>query len=214
MNEESDLRIYVDVLMRHWRWIVAVTVVAAVAGLVVSLVSPVNYEATATVLVTNPLSEFRLSPGTENAQSSQPPLAGKAALELATTDAAIAAGSGGGKRGASARSAQPLFDSKDAGGQDGPRSHPSSISVRRPQARPLAALTANKWADLYVQQVNELYGKSPDQSQFYAEQTARAKSDMEEGRPGASWTSRRGVNWPSWKPSCLQSRKRSAITWQ
>jgi len=49
MEEEIDLREYVRVLLRWWKWIVGVTVVAAAVATAVSFLQPTSYEATATV---------------------------------------------------------------------------------------------------------------------------------------------------------------------
>jgi len=53
VEEEIDLREYLDVIIKRWKWIVAATVVAVVTAAIVSffLIAPV-YEATATLLVT------------------------------------------------------------------------------------------------------------------------------------------------------------------
>ena len=52
MEDEIDLREYIDVLLRHWKLIVIITaIVVFVAGLV-SFILPSTYEAKATVLIT------------------------------------------------------------------------------------------------------------------------------------------------------------------
>ncbi|MEW6231476.1 MAG: Wzz/FepE/Etk N-terminal domain-containing protein [Chloroflexota bacterium] len=52
MEDEIDLRDYVDVLVRRWKWVVGLTVLAAlVAGVVSFMMSP-TYEATATLALT------------------------------------------------------------------------------------------------------------------------------------------------------------------
>ena len=54
MEDEIDLREYIAVLIKYWRWIVAASVLAAVVAFVVSSFLPRTYEATASVLMTNP----------------------------------------------------------------------------------------------------------------------------------------------------------------
>ncbi|HEX7593197.1 MAG TPA: Wzz/FepE/Etk N-terminal domain-containing protein [Anaerolineae bacterium] len=51
MEDEIDLRAYLDVLLRRWKWIVGVTLVAALVAGVVSLLMPPTYESTASVFV-------------------------------------------------------------------------------------------------------------------------------------------------------------------
>jgi uncharacterized protein involved in exopolysaccharide biosynthesis len=51
MEDEIDLRDYLDVLIKRWKWIVGVTVLAVLVAGVVSFTMPPTYEATATVFV-------------------------------------------------------------------------------------------------------------------------------------------------------------------
>lgn len=65
MEDEIDLRVYIDVLIRRWKWIVGVTLVAALVAGVVSLLMPPTYESTASVFV---LSTGTTSTGTSTNQ--------------------------------------------------------------------------------------------------------------------------------------------------
>lgn len=51
MEDEIDLRQYIDVLIKRWKWIVGVTVLAALVAGIVSYTTTPTYEATATVFV-------------------------------------------------------------------------------------------------------------------------------------------------------------------
>ncbi len=51
MEDEIDLRPYLEGLVRHWRWILSATVLAALGALLLSFVMPPTYEATAYVFV-------------------------------------------------------------------------------------------------------------------------------------------------------------------
>jgi len=51
MEDEINLRNYIDVLVRRWKWIVGVTLVATLLAGVVSFATPPTYEATAAVFV-------------------------------------------------------------------------------------------------------------------------------------------------------------------
>jgi len=51
VEEEMDLRKYIDVLLRHWKLIVSITVIAVFVAGLVSFLLPSTYEAKATVLV-------------------------------------------------------------------------------------------------------------------------------------------------------------------
>jgi uncharacterized protein involved in exopolysaccharide biosynthesis len=52
MEEEINLRIYVDVLLRQWKVILSVVLVAVIIGVLISFLSPSVYEAKAAVLIT------------------------------------------------------------------------------------------------------------------------------------------------------------------
>lgn len=51
MEDEIDLRPYLESLVRHWQWVLGATILAALGALVVSFVMPSTYEATAYVFV-------------------------------------------------------------------------------------------------------------------------------------------------------------------
>ena len=72
MEEEIDLRQYVEVLIRHWGWIAGLALVAAAAALGVSFLIPPTYEATALVAVTEPRYVMRFDPRFETVNSVQP----------------------------------------------------------------------------------------------------------------------------------------------
>ena len=92
MEDEIDLRFYVNMLMRHWRVIAAVTLLTGVVALTVSSVLPAKYQANALVLITRPLYQFQFSPAIQNLPdnaNTQQALAGKAAVDLANSDALL-----------------------------------------------------------------------------------------------------------------------------
>ena len=182
MEDEIDLRVYINVLIRYWRLIVGLTVVAGVVAFVVSLLLPAAYQATAVVVVTRPLYQFQLAPGIqnlpENTAGSTQVLSGKAALDLAVSDAMI----------------QDLLDQVSSdlpteerflvpmrgmlkAAQGGDASIIKlTVTNRNPQR---VAKIANAWASLYVRQVNDLYGQSAEQLKFFDDQLAQAKSDLD-----------------------------------
>jgi len=181
MEDESDLRVYINILIRHWRLIAAVTLLAGVVALAVSFLSPTKYEATAVVLVTRPLYQFQFSPAIQNQpdnSNTQQSLTGKAAVDLANGDALLQ---------------QVLFDVSDDLPTDERNlfslrkmlraktgSDPAiiNLSVTNRDAQRVAEI-ANTWATLYVRQVNDLYGKSADQFKFFEGLQAQAKNDLD-----------------------------------
>ena len=71
MEQEIDLRRYVEVLIRHWKWIVGLALVAAVMALVVSFLILPTYEAMALVAVTEPRYMMRFDPRFETVNNIQ-----------------------------------------------------------------------------------------------------------------------------------------------
>ena len=62
MEEEIDLRAYVLVLLKYWKWIIGTTGAAAVVALVVSFLLPPTYEATALVAIKAPQYVMQFDP--------------------------------------------------------------------------------------------------------------------------------------------------------
>ncbi|RLC98999.1 MAG: hypothetical protein DRI77_03815, partial [Chloroflexi bacterium] len=62
MEEEIDLRVYVEVLVRNWKWIAGLALVAAVVAFVASSFIPPTYEATALAAITKPRYVMQFDP--------------------------------------------------------------------------------------------------------------------------------------------------------
>jgi uncharacterized protein involved in exopolysaccharide biosynthesis len=181
VEDEIDLRVYINVLIRYWRLIVGLTLVAGVAAFVVGLLMPAMYQATAVVVVTRPLYQFQLAPGIENLPESAAGtqvLSGKAALDLAVSDAMIQdlLDQVGGDLPPAERFLLPMRAMlKAAQGGDASIIR-LTVTNRNPQR---VAKITNAWASLYVQQVNDLYGQSAEQLKFFEDQLAQAKGDLD-----------------------------------
>ena len=181
MEDEIDLRVYINILIRYWPLIVGLTVVAGVAAFVVSLLLPAQYQATAVVVVTRPLYQFQLAPGIQNLPESAAGtqvLSGKAALDLATSDTMIQdlLGQIGNDLPAAERSIVPMREMLKAAQGGDASIIKLTVTNRDPQR---VAKIANAWASLYVRQVNDLYGQSAEQLKFFESQLAQAKSDLD-----------------------------------
>jgi uncharacterized protein involved in exopolysaccharide biosynthesis len=182
MEDESDLRVYFNVLMRHWRVIAAVTLLTGVIALAVSSVLPAKYQANALVLITRPLYQFQFSSAIQNLPASpyvQQALAGKAAVDLANSDALLQqvllyVGEALPVHERNLFALQKMLKAKT--GSD-PSIINLSVTNRDPQR---VADIANTWASLYVRQVNDLYGQSADQLKFFQDQLTQAKGDLDQ----------------------------------
>ena len=179
MEDEIDLRAYINTLIRYWRLIAGLTVVAAVVAFIVTSLLPRSYQATAIVVVTKPLYQFQFAPQSQNLENASTQLlTGKAALDLATSDSLL----------------QQVLD---AVGNDLPLDERTLTAIREMvKARTgndpsIVNLTANNkdpqrvtkivntWASLYVRQINDLYGQSSEQLEFFETQSEQARRDLD-----------------------------------
>jgi uncharacterized protein involved in exopolysaccharide biosynthesis len=176
MEEEIDLRVYVEVLIRSWKWIVGLAVLAAVAALVVSFLIPPTYEARALVAVTEPRYVMRFDPRFETVNNVE--LAYKAYPELAASDDLL--------QDLLAR-LDPLPEGVETYrnlrnmSQAGQGADPSIVRlVVRSQEPREAARIANAWAELFVTRANEIYGTQGEgQVQFFEGQLERAEAELD-----------------------------------
>lgn len=180
MEEEIDLREYILVLLRHWKWIVGIGVIAAVVALGVSFLLPPTYEATALVAVIRPRYVMQFDPRIAPVESVsnvviQPPY--KAYPELATSDDILqelmAHLNPLPKRIETLRDLQEIVEAKS--GND-----PSVVRlIVRYQDPEEAAHIANLWAEIFIRRANEIQGAAGEyQLHFYQQQLERARAEL------------------------------------
>jgi len=176
VEEEIDLRQYVEVLIRYWKWTVGLALVAAVAALVVSSFIPPTYEAMALVAVTEPHYVMRFDLRFETVNGVQP--AYKAYPELAASDDLL-------KNLLAHLNPLPegIETLQDIRGmlEAAPGADPSMVRLAvRSQDPEEAARVANAWAELFVAQANEIYGAhSEEQVGFFEDQLELARGELE-----------------------------------
>ena len=176
MEEEIDLRQYVEVLIHYWKWIAGLALVAAVAALGVSFLIPPTYEAMALVAVTEPRYVMRFDPRFETMNNIQP--AYQAYPELAASDDLLQD---------LMTHLTPLPEGVEAlqdlrgmleakSGAD-----PSMVQlVVRSQNPEEAAHIANAWVELFTARANEIYGAhNEEQVGFFEDQSERAREELE-----------------------------------
>jgi polysaccharide biosynthesis transport protein len=181
LEDEIDLRQYILVLVRYWKWIVGAAVGAAVAALAGSfLVSP-TYEATALVVVTSPRYVMQFDPRVrtlENVQASY-----RAYPELAASDDTLRLVLE--QAPPAATSHQSIHELRQVVkaelGAD-----PSLIRLAVRSSDPLEAATiANLWAGIFVARANGIYGSQGEQHQLFFEgQMAQAARELEQAQQG------------------------------
>jgi uncharacterized protein involved in exopolysaccharide biosynthesis len=177
MEDEIDLREYLDVLARRWKWIVALTVLAVVTAAVVSfLVLDPTYETAALVLITRPRYQLRFDPRVETLSDIE--TASKAYPRLAMSDDLL--------RQVlevldpplpeDERTLQTLRGKVNASAGADPSLLELNVSNGVAER---AAQIANTWAEQYVDYVNELYGRRTEDVVFFTEQLDVASNALE-----------------------------------
>lgn len=175
MEEEIDLRVYVEVLIRYWKWIAGLALAAAVVAFAVSSFISPTYEATALAAITKPRYVMQFDPRFQTEDVTQPY---KAYPELATSDDLL-------------RDLMTKVDSLPKGveslqdvrgmleaklGAD-PSLVQLVVSSHDPET---AAYVANGWAELFVTQANEIYGAHGEGNvSFFEEQLTQAQAELD-----------------------------------
>ena len=171
MEDEFDLRGYVKVMLRGWRWIAGAAVVAGLAALVVSLLMAPTFEATALVIITEPRYEMQLDPRFETAEGL--PAEHEVFPTLATSDDVL-------------KTVLERYAPVDIDAEDWILHSLSEMveatSLGDPSLVMLlvshnsawdAAAIANTWAEVLAERGNEIYGEGEEEEQFFQEQVAK-----------------------------------------
>lgn len=183
MEEEIDLRPYLEALFKRWYWIVAVALTAGVLAFAISSLLPPTYEATALIVVTSPqqvvlhsLTQDTLDPNFSSVDETMPLL--RAYPELATSDEII----------------RQLWNELDLPGSEiegiedlrrrltaEAGSDPSLLRLTAQyKDAQTAAHMANTWAALFVPWVNDAYGvTNSEQLRFFEMQLAGVFNTLE-----------------------------------
>lgn len=178
LEEEIDLRPYVEAIVKRWYWVVGTAVLAGVVAFIISSLLPPTYEATALVVVTEPSQLVRFEAGFDAIQEIVPrPL--RAYPELSLSDELLQT---------VLTEVQPVLAkemtldqlrgtlSAESGGD------PSLIRLIVQYSNPeTTALIANTWAKWFVQKANEIYGSTNDnQLASFEAQVKQISGELEE----------------------------------
>jgi uncharacterized protein involved in exopolysaccharide biosynthesis len=179
MEEEIDLRSYVEIVLRHWKWIAALALVAASAALVASLLLPATYEASSVIIVTEPRYQIQFDPRFETAEGGDP--AYQAFPTLATSDGILLDVVKGYHPSADAGIKEWRLTELSEVVEATSGGDPSLVVLKvRSQSPQDAASIANAWADILVQKGNEIYGGNEKDVAFFEEQAALAAEALDE----------------------------------
>jgi succinoglycan biosynthesis transport protein ExoP len=177
MEEEIDLRAYVDVLIRSWKWIAGLALVAAVAAFVVSLMLPGTYEASGVVIITQPRYQMQFDPRFKTVDQWTP--AYKAFPTLATSDGVLRNVLDGytpsPETGIEEWTLRKLSGMVEATSEGDPSLVVLRVRSRSPEG---AAAIANLWADALVNRGNKIYSEREDDVAFFEAQVAQAEEAL------------------------------------
>jgi len=178
MEEEIDLRAYIEILLRYWKWIVGLTVLAAVAAFVVSSLMAPTYEASAVVLVTEP--RYQLQFDTRFRTDDAKP-AFEAFPTLATSDAVLQQVVDSYTPSTAAEIEHWNLETLKGMVSASSGGDPSLVLLQVESRSPAdAAGIANAWADVLVEIVNETFGGRQRDLLFFQEQLAEAQKALDE----------------------------------
>lgn len=184
MEEEIDLREYIDVIVRRWKWIAGIALAAVVTAAIVSfLVLVPIYEAKAGVVIVKSKSEISFEPKYRTLTEEELARAGdvasrRKALEALVESSSVAAevmaklGSTLEPEEREVSTLLGMVETETNGDLIG-------IKVRGKDPRKVAAI-ANAWGEAYERYVNELYGGRPQPLGSIQAQEAEAKRTYQE----------------------------------
>ena len=188
MDEEIDLRPYIELLIKRWYFIIGAAVLGGLIAYGVTSLQQDVYEATALIAVTQDRLVARFDPRLDTSDEPQPV---RILPELATSDDLISE--------LLVTIAPPLEDIDTITSlrkllEADPGSDPSLIRLMTTHSDPAdAARVSNQWAAILVQRANELFGDGDsEQLTFFQEQLSKAEEELSSGQ--ASLIEFQGVN--------------------
>jgi succinoglycan biosynthesis transport protein ExoP len=182
MEEEIDLRGYIGVMLRHWKIIVGITLIAVIIGALLSFLPSRTYEARAAVLITETRYEIVLVPEYRTLSGDEVFAASSAAqretliaLVKSSTIASQVIEQLGGELDLKEQRVGGITSKVKVENQG----NFIEISVRDPDPHK-AATIANAWTVLYVGYVNSLYSDVLQSPEEFRAQADAAKEEYEE----------------------------------
>jgi succinoglycan biosynthesis transport protein ExoP len=178
MEEEIDLREYINVIVRRWKWILGITLVAVVTAAIFSffLLAPV-YEAKAGVVIVKSRSEIAFEPKyrtltEEDIVSRRKALEALVRSNSVATEVIDKLGSTLDPEEREVGALPDMVETESNGDL-------ISIKVKGEDPSKITAI-ANAWGEVYEEYVNGLYGGSPQSPGDIQTQVAKAESSYKE----------------------------------
>jgi succinoglycan biosynthesis transport protein ExoP len=178
MEDEIDLRRYVELLVRGWKWIIGAAVIAGAAALVVSLLMAPTYEASALVAITEDRYQMQLDTRFETVEGLLAEY--EVFPTLATSDDVLLAvlqryrPSEVEEGGWTLHALSQVVEAESRG-------DPSLVllTVRYGLAEDAAGI-ANAWAEVLAERANDLYGEGEDEVEFFRGRAEAAQDALDE----------------------------------
>jgi succinoglycan biosynthesis transport protein ExoP len=176
MDQDIDLREYIAALLKHKFWIAGLAVGAAVVALVVSLLLPPTYRATALVVVTRQKYEMQFDPRFALVGGNVvPPYKAYPLLAMGDELLADLIADMGPELSPGRRTVENLRAKLAAETGADPSVIRLSVEDGDPQR---AAAVANRWAEHFVEKANDLYAPRKDEQSFYEGQQTEAEGAL------------------------------------
>jgi uncharacterized protein involved in exopolysaccharide biosynthesis len=172
VEEEIDLRPYLEALIKHWYWIVGAAVLAGIVAFIATSFIPPTYEATALVAVVGPRDVFQFDDRIRETAVSQPL---KAFPQLALSDQVLLAL-------LEQNPAEDIHTIEDLrsrltaeAGDD-----TSVIRLAATSQDPAEAMElVNRWASVFVSWANDIYSNQGGQQvTFFEDQLVEAEAEL------------------------------------
>jgi polysaccharide biosynthesis transport protein len=178
MEDEIDLRAYVEVLLRYWYWIAGLAVLAAAAAFVFTSFQPPVYEARSVVIITEPRYQMQFDARFET-QLAAP--AYRAFPTLATSDGVLQgvleAHTPSASSGIDEWTLTTLRKMVAATSEGDPSLVVLTVTSQSPAD---AAAIANAWAGELVRRGRELYGQGEADLAFFEAQAQEAQRTLDQ----------------------------------
>ena len=174
MEEEIDLRPYIEALISKWYWIVGAAIVAGVVAFIVSSTLPPSYEATALVAITRPTEIVEFDTRIRSVDENQPL---KAYPEIAMSDELmLALLPEVTEMNPEIQSVEVVRGMLEASAGADPSILHLTVTNGDPEE---TSKIANLWAELFVAKANQIYGNTGgEQLAFFQSQLDDAEVEL------------------------------------
>lgn len=170
MEEEIDLRPYIEAVIKHWYWIVGAAILAGIAAFIISSFIPPTYEAIALVAVIPSTDVVQFDERFREGADSQPL---RAFPQLALSDQVLQTLLLKAENGQSVEDVRQQLDAEV--GDDATILQLTAVSENPAEAADLV----NSWAAVFVNWANNVYGEQGgDQARFFEERLVVANVEL------------------------------------